>query len=89
MNIETIKTMRAAITPGPYRIEFDDDSETRMCIFATDPRFSFYFFGSPDGGGNKDAEFFAAAPEIVDFLLAEVTRLENEVEYLNSQMGAW
>lgn len=73
LTTDAIREMRAAITPGKYGYDLNgfvglvlpDDEEWGPTVAKV--------FSHADG------EFFAAAPRIVDFLLAEVERLRKEL----------
>lgn len=113
MTEEQIRKMRAAITPGPWKVFQNPLTSTEAAIekgfqvhvaerfFDTrigtrddDPQLhdsypivttshSPYYEPSPRISiKDADAEFIAASPEIVDFLLAEIDRLKEAMPCL-------
>lgn len=94
LTTEAIREMRAAITPGPWRNEGQvvvDENSVVVGNEAYEWRFVGHFNSDTDDdaglttlpisveAARANAEFCAAAPEIVDYLLAEVERLRKEL----------
>lgn len=84
MTIQEIKALRSAITPGKWR---------RIPYVPTAERNIVYYIKSEEGEmiapspGAEDAAFIAQAPEIVDWLVGEVERLNELVKC--HETGEW
>lgn len=80
LTIEKIKEMRAAITPAPWVYMGNHEvfgGEIRSCGASEDDPTAFSHVADtpPLDDRPADFEFIAAAPDIVDFLLAEIERI--------------
>lgn len=76
LTLERIKELRAAITPPPWHapglgeVHSDHDANVYVRVYADDdPRKDTDECMVADGCSEHNAEFIAAAPTIVDFLL--------------------
>lgn len=77
LTTDAIREMRAAITQGEWHYQERSDAYTH--IVRAGDRFMCQLAQDPTGQAEANTRFIAAAPEIVDFLLAEVERLRKEL----------